>query len=116
MNQRFREARWQDSLRVLKWLAAYILVVILSAIFLTPHMPPVGFIAWIVILAVGLVLLVKWHAGYTGYRCGHCGHDFEISTLTDLASPQGMGPGGGWKYLRCPQCDRRSRARVLVKN
>ncbi len=115
MNQRFREARWQDSFRVLQRLAAYILVVILSAVFLTPHMPPVGFIAWIVILAVGLVLLVRWHARYTGYRCARCSHEFEISTLTDVVSPQGTGPGGSWKYLRCPRCDRRSRARVLVR-
>lgn len=116
MKQRFREARWQDSVQVLKWLAVYILVVVVSAVLLTPHMPPAGFVAWIVILAVGLVLLVRWHAGFTGYRCRHCEHEFEISTFTDLISPQGTGPGGSWKYLRCPQCDRRSRAAVLVRN
>ncbi len=116
MNRQFREARWQDYLQVLQWLVVYLAVVILSAVFLTPQIPPLGFIATLLIFGVGLVLLVRWHARYTGYRCTQCEHEFEISTFTDLVSPQGTGPGGSWKYLRCPKCGKRSRARVLVKD
>lgn len=116
MNRRFREARWQDYLRVLQWLAIYLVVVIASAVFLPPQMPPWGAIATVLIFGVGLLMLVRWHAGFTGYRCRHCEYEFGISTFTDLTSPQGTGPGGSWKYVRCPQCDRRSRARVLVRS
>jgi len=70
---------------------------------------------WVGLFAVALYLLVRWHASVTAYRCTRCGHEFEIGVVTDLVSPHGPGRGGGWKYLKCPSCGRRSKARVLVK-
>jgi hypothetical protein len=68
---------------------------------------------WLVLVLVGTVLLARWNSRHSGYRCRHCGHEFEISTLTEIVSPHGTGDGG-WTWLRCPRCDRRSRAKVLV--
>jgi DNA-directed RNA polymerase subunit RPC12/RpoP len=51
---------------------------------------------------------------HSGYRCPHCGHEFSSSMLAELVSPHGSG-NGGWKYVRCPRCDRKSRAKILVR-
>ena len=95
------------------YLAAYIIAVGGGAFLLLP-MGSVGALVWAVVVVCGLFLLVRWHAKSTAYRCTNCGHEFEISLLTDLISPHGIG-NGGWKYLKCPQCGRRTRAVVLVK-
>jgi DNA-directed RNA polymerase subunit RPC12/RpoP len=75
---------------------------------------------WIVVLlliiAIGLALLVLWHARTFGYRCRSCGNEFEISLLVDFISPHGLGFGGGWKLLRCPKCGRWTRAFVIRKS
>lgn len=79
-----------------------------------PRAWPTGFVVWVFIVSVGLYLMVRWHARSTGYRCRNCGNEFEISTFTDLVSPHGTGDGG-WTYLKCPRCEKRTRAKVLRK-
>lgn len=72
----------------------------------------------VVVLAAVVVLLLFawWHARTFAYRCRSCDNEFEISVLTDLVSPQGIGlKGDGWKLLRCPRCGRWTRARVVRK-
>ncbi len=75
-----------------------------------------GTIVLLVIVVIGLLLLVGWHARTFAYRCRNCGHEFAISPLTDLVSPHGPGRGGGWKLLRCPKCGRWTRAFVIRKS
>ena len=57
-----------------------------------------------------LGVLIWWHARRTAYHCRHCGHEFVVSVWKDAFSPH------MWesKYLRCPECDKRSWARALV--
>jgi DNA-directed RNA polymerase subunit RPC12/RpoP len=63
-----------------------------------------GLIAWVVIIAGGgMFLLTTWHARNFAYRCPACHHEFEISVLGDLISPN-VTKG---KYLKCPGCHRR---------
>ena len=110
----FREPTTADRRAAIRTLVGYVLgISVLSAlIFLLPW--TVGLVVWLIIVFAGMLLLVRWSARNSGYRCRHCGHEFEISTFTALVSPHGAG-NGGWTYLRCPRCDRRSRADVLVR-
>ncbi len=110
----FREPTRQDHLKGWRYLAAYLAVVSVTAVLLIDVDPPVGVVVWLIVVGVSVGLLVRWNARHSGYRCRLCGHEFEISMWTELVSPHGMG-GGGWKYLRCPRCDRKSRAKALVR-
>ena len=91
-------------------LAATVMVV--TAWILIPVAWPIGFAAWLAVFVGGsLFLLVRWHAKSTAYRCPACRYEFDISVLTNFASPQLPGK----KYLKCPQCGKRNWATVLMK-
>jgi len=75
-----------------------------------------GTIVILVMVVIGLLLLVGWHARTFAYRCRNCGSEFAIRILTDLVSPHGPGRGGGWKFLRCPRCGHWTRAFVIRKS
>lgn len=70
---------------------------------------------FIVVAAGSLVLLVRWHNRNFAFRCRNCGHEFGISAMRNFFSPHGIDESGGWKYLKCPHCQRRTRARVIKK-
>ena len=71
---------------------------------------PGGLIVWLAVCAGGsLLLLVRWHARRTAYRCAACGQTFAIPMLADLASMHCLRR----KYLRCPACGERTWAAVL---
>ena len=61
--------------------------------------------------AAVLILLVRWHAANTGYRCADCGHEFAISAWADFLSPHMLTT----KYVKCPHCGRRSWMAALVR-
>lgn len=63
-------------------------------------------------LTVALVLLVAWTRRTDTYRCRACGHGFGVSFAVRLVAPQWPTPTGGYKYLRCPSCGKRSWAAV----
>ena len=64
-------------------------VIVVTAWILIPVAWPIGFAAWLAVFVGGsLFLLVRWHAKSTAYRCPACRYEFEISVLTDFASPQ----------------------------
>jgi hypothetical protein len=63
-------------------------------------------------LTAALVLLVAWTRRRDTYRCRACGHGFRVSFAANLVSPQWPTAGGGFKYLRCPSCGKRSWAAV----
>jgi len=110
----FREPTRQDRVKGLWYLAAYLAMVVGTAVLLIDVDWPVGFVVWLVLDFAAVALLVRSNARHSGYRCPLCGHEFEVSAFTELVSPHGTG-GGGWTYLRCPRCDRKSRAKVLVR-
>jgi DNA-directed RNA polymerase subunit RPC12/RpoP len=110
---KYRDPTRADWKRTIIYLAGYIVAISAGAFLLLPR-ESIGVLAWVLIVAGGLYLLVRRHAKSTAYRCTNCGHEFEISLLTDLISPHGPGKGG-WKYLKCPRCGRRIRAKELMK-
>lgn len=103
---KYEEVTWKDWVRTAIAIAVFIGFVIAAAISLPVH--------WFLLAAAaGLIALINWHTRSFAYRCARCGHEFEISTLKNAVSPHGPGWGGGWKLLRCPECRRWSRARVI---
>jgi DNA-directed RNA polymerase subunit RPC12/RpoP len=94
---------------------AYILLTIIviaaGAAALIPGSSPFEMGLWLAIFFGGYFLLVRWHANNTAYRCPECGHEFEISVLTDFLSPHTTSK----KFLKCPQCGKRKWATVLLK-
>jgi hypothetical protein len=114
MAGRFRESTAADQRTGFIVLGVYLAVLAVTSLVMFVLPLPAGFMVWLLFVLLGTFGLARWNARHSGYRCAHCGHEFEISTLTELVSPHSSG-GGGWKYLRCPRCDQKSRARALVR-
>ena len=107
----YRGATKKDWLRVGAYVLLTILVIAAGAAALLPGARPFEMGLWLGIFFSGYFLLVRWHANSTAYRCPVCGHEFEISVLTDFISPHTTSK----KFLKCPQCGKRKWATVLLK-
>jgi hypothetical protein len=101
----------EEVIRSVLYIAIYVAAISLGAFLLLPKY----WYLWGLLVLVGMVLLVGWHRGATVYQCPHCGHVYEISFLTDLFAPHGVGKDGPWLLLRCPDCKKRSKTRVLKR-
>jgi DNA-directed RNA polymerase subunit RPC12/RpoP len=103
----FRKVNVRD-----RWINAVVIVLAVALIVIgIRSMARFGAVAVLPIPVLVLFLLVRWHARHYGYCCGHCGAEFEISTFTDFISPHILEA----KYLRCPQCGKRSWAQTRAK-
>lgn len=111
---RFREATPEDRKAARRALVLFLLGIVVTSPLVSMLEWPRGMMLWLGLVLAGTVLVSRWNANHLGYRCLHCGHEFTISMLTELTSPHGS-ENGGWRYLRCPRCDRKSRAKALVK-
>jgi transcription elongation factor Elf1 len=107
----YRESKKRDWYTSLALIAIYFTIIAVTAVFLLISY----WYIWVGLAAVGGVLLVFWHAKSTAYYCPRCGFMFEISVLADFLSPHGVSKKGAWKYLKCPNCQHRSRMAILVK-
>jgi len=108
---RYREATARDWLRAGVYIALAIGTIVVSIVLLFP-LGPVGVTVWLAVSGGTMYLLVRWHAKITAYRCPECGHEFEISVLTDFVSPHWCSK----KRLRCPECGGRDWATILMKS
>ena len=106
-----REGTRKDQLKLGAYILLTILVIAAGAAVLLPGSRPFEMGLWLAIFFCGLFLLFRYHANNTAYRCPQCGHEFEISVLTDFISPHTTTK----KYLKCPQCGKRKWATVLLK-
>jgi len=106
-----RKPERKDWCKTVVFIAVYLMVLALTAIYLLIYY----WYVWIALAAAGLMLLVFWHAKAVVYHCPRCGYEFEVSMLTDFLSPHGVSKEGAWKYLKCPNCKYRSRMEILVK-
>ncbi len=112
----FREAARKDWIVTLVLISLSIAAISVGAVFLLlAH-----WYIWLTIVGAIILLMVAWHAKSFGYRCANCGHEFEVSIVTELVSAHGIskskdGHSYGWYYLKCPNCQERSRATVIKK-
>lgn len=103
----YRETNQDDWKQTMTWVAVTIGIVVGGAMLFMPT----RWYLFIIITIVALWRLIDWHANNFAYRCPDDGEIIEISTWTDFISPQGITRQlKGWKYLKCPHCQRRVRA------
>lgn len=63
----------------------------------------------VLLAAIILFILVRWHSRITAYICPRCHNKFTITPFIDFISPQGFTS----KYLKCPNCGKRVWAKVI---
>jgi DNA-directed RNA polymerase subunit RPC12/RpoP len=114
MNQ-YGEVNKGDWSRTIIYVLLFAAALVIGAIYLLPAY----WYVWSILVVGGLFLLVRWHARSFAYHCPKCGHEFEISTVKDFVSPNGIvrrsGGVQGWKYLSCPKCHERVKALTIKK-
>ena len=96
-----------DWLRIIGYIAMVIGVITIGGIFLLPTYLYI----WLILTSGSILLFIRWHVKNFAYRCSKCEYEFEISVFTYFITPHGP----GWKYLKCPKCQKRSRATVIKK-
>jgi hypothetical protein len=88
-------------------------VIILTGIFIVPHLWPgmeiVGFVIWVIVWAV--FVIVRWSARVTIFLCPVCHHEFQASAVTIAVTPHYFGS----KYICCPECGKRNWIRMVRK-
>jgi uncharacterized C2H2 Zn-finger protein len=109
--KRSNEVTRQDYLKSILFLTIYVVIIGAGAFLLLPDY----WYFWSLIFITGLVLLVNWHKSETIYQCPNCEHLYEISFLVDLTAPHGIDRDGPWLLLRCPNCRKRIKTRVIKK-
>ena len=108
-NNRYLDPTYKDWISGITWLLAYLITISLGAFYLVPEY----WYWWLLILDVSTVLLViKQNRNYA-CRCRECGHEFEVSFLTNLLSPHGVDKEGSWQWVKCPGCEKRAKASVI---
>ena len=110
--KRSSKVKRQDYIKSIVFLTIYLIMIGASAFLLLPKY----WYLWGLIQISGLVLLVNWHKRETIYRCPNCDYLYEISFLADLTAPHGIDRDGPWLLLRCPNCRKRTKTRVLKKS
>jgi DNA-directed RNA polymerase subunit RPC12/RpoP len=93
-------------------LGAFCGILLIAGFLMSQFLGPAGMITGVVLVgAMCLFILVRWHASVTAYRCPSCAHEFVISPLTDFLSPHLLSV----KYLRCPSCRVRGWATIRMR-
>ena len=85
------------------------ILISLGSFFIAPQ---VGYILFFLIIIGLIALLIFLHVKKTAYRCGSCGHEFEITFWKDLITAHSPGK----KLLTCPQCSHKDYATEVVKS
>lgn len=108
---RYQNTTKKDWIKDFTYLAIFLALIAAGGILLLPE----HWYIYLVLVAVLSFALVRWHAQYFAYRCTKCGTEFQISTFADFISPHGINKHGGWKYLKCPNCRKWSKAQVIKR-
>ena len=103
--KKYGETTKRDWYRTSLILLLFIAITALSSVFLLPDY----WYLWLLVIIIGILLLVVWHAKNFAYRCPACGEFFEVSTLENFLGPNCLNK----KYLKCPRCGKRGWAKIL---
>ena len=104
---KYKKMEKEDWMRRSRCIVLVIGVITIGGIFLLPAY----FYIWLILTFGSIFLFIRWDVKNFAYRCSKCGYEFEISIFTYFITPHGP----GWKYLKCPKCQKRSRANLIKK-
>lgn len=66
---------------------------------------------WLLLLAVGMILLTSSMMSGFEYQCQKCQGNFKLGVFGALSSKHGRDQNGGWAISRCPHCGAITKAR-----
>jgi hypothetical protein len=107
----FQEPTRKDWISGIASLAVFVLVITFGALLLFTDY----WYLWLALVMGGVVILVWRQTRRYACRCRICGHEFEISFITNLLAPHGVDKTGGWQWLMCPNCQKRTKVTVIKK-
>jgi hypothetical protein len=90
-------------------LVSYVLVIGVGAFLLIPRY----WYLWLLLVFGGMFLMVLHQTKHYACRCRKCGCEFEISFFANLIAPHGVDKEGSWEWVRCPNCQKRTKATVI---
>ena len=108
-NNKYQDPTRKDWISGIALLLIYLIVIGVGALLLIPKY----WYWWLILMVVSTILLIiKQNRNYA-CRCRECGHEFEVSFLTNLISPHGVDKEGSWQGVKCPNCEKRAKATVI---
>ena len=103
----YRKITSSDWRRTILLVVSYSAAIMIVSFLLLPD----KWYLWAFLIALGTFLIISWHTKNFAYQCPSCDEIFEISVVTDFLGPN----GGTKKYLKCPNCGKRSWAVIVAK-
>jgi len=111
LQPKYQDPTRKDWISGITSLAVFVLVITFGALFLFTDY----WYLWLVLVVAGVIILVWWQTKCYACRCRVCGHEFEISFITNLLAPHGVDKTGAWQWLMCPICQKRTKVSVIKK-
>jgi len=71
---------------------------------------------WLMLLAIGMVLLTTSLTGGYEYECQKCHRRYKLGFIGIMMSRHGRDASGSWAISRCPHCKAITKARELRSN
>jgi len=98
-------------------LLIFVAVVVFALVVIYPWR---GFLPTILIIVAGLWMYISLVSRKTGYLCEKCGKPFQVPTTVNFFTTSSIGknPDGtyySYKTLTCPNCGKRTKARVVKR-
>ena len=109
IKNQFQDPTPKDWIAGIALLFLYLIVILLGFLILVPD----HWHWWLVLFIVSTIFLVIRQNRHYACRCRGCGHEFEVSFLVNLTSPHGIDKEGSWMWVKCPHCQKRSKASVI---
>jgi len=102
----------KDNKKTIIFIALAVVLVLCSGLFLLP-LKWIGPLLFVIIVLGSFIFLVSWHSKKVAYICKDCNEKFVIGFLRDLLSPH-LPPDT--KYLKCPNCGKRTWAKETYRD
>ena len=90
--------------------ALYVVIAIAAGVFLIPT-GNMGYLYFLLVLIVGLILFIYILSMQHAYICKQCKHKFKISPFAYISAQQ----KAGTKHLKCPNCKKTTWAKIINK-
>ncbi|MDO9534590.1 MAG: hypothetical protein Q7J85_04480 [Bacillota bacterium] len=80
-NKRSQKKGW---FKTITYIVFFIIFLVAGGNFFLPF-GGIGFLLWMILTVIALILLISWHAKSSSYQCLECGNTFSISFFMELS-------------------------------